>query len=190
MKMRSVFCFIWGFMALSLFTLQSHGEEAKGFIETLGREAIETLTNPNAPEGEIESKFAQLLDRDFAVSEIASFVLGKYNRGASPETKQKFQSIFRERLKKSYAARFKQYRGVKFNVKSAAPAGADYSVVKSTIQEAKANAPLVNVDWKVRGKKIFDVIIGDVSMATTLRSEYASAITEKGGLEQFIQSKS
>ncbi len=193
MKMRSLFSLIAFVFALNQSAAQAQGDEAKTFIETLGKEAIETLTNPHTPDNEIESKFASLLERDFAIPEIASFVLGKNNRGASPETKQKFQTIFKERLKKSYASRFKQYRGVKFNVKSTVPAGSNGMAVKSTIQENKPNAPLVDVEWKVRkignAWKIFDVSIDGVSMATTLRSEYASAITNKGGLEQFVNSK-
>lgn len=194
MKTRFLFCLVTLLFAFIPLSAKAEADEAKKFIETLGKEAIETLTNPQTPDDEIEKRFEKFLDRDFALPEIAAFVLGKYNREISSETKQKFLSIFRERLKISYAARFKQYRGVKFNVKSASPAGSNGVAVKSTIQEAKPNAPLVGVEWKVRkinqGWKIFDVSIDGVSMATTLRTEYASAITNRGGLEQFLQSKS
>jgi phospholipid transport system substrate-binding protein len=193
MKVRSILYPIIALIAFSVSTAFAAPSDPKEFIKTLGKEAIDTLTDPNKPDSEIESQFANLLDRDFAVMEIAKFVLGKYNRGASDEQKEKFKNIFRDRLKKSYASRFKQYRGVKFTVKSASPAGDSRSEVKSTMQEAKPNAPLVSVEWKLKklnGEwKIFDVLIDGVSMATTLRSEYASAITQKGSLEQFIASK-
>lgn len=171
-KLKLILLFL--FVTPMLCSVQAD-ESHSAVVDKLGREAINTLTNPSSDLAEIESKFLVLLTRDFAVKDIAQFVLGRYWRTTNEEQRSRFVSIFQDRLKKAYASRFKEFSGVNFKVKNSRQE-ADYGVVSSTIQ--KAGGPEVSVDWWVKGGKIHDVVVSGVSMRSTLRDDYNSLVSQ------------
>lgn len=155
---------------------------AKNYVQDLGTRAINTLTNSTLPDAQIGPAFRKLLDEGFAVPEIGKFVLGRHWRQASEQQQTKFIGIFKTRLEHSYAARFREYKGVKFAVKEGRVEGDNGVIVNSTIQ--KPGGPIIHVDWKIYdtagNPKIYDVIVDGVSMSITLRSEYASILGKSG----------
>lgn len=157
---------------------------AKEFIEDLGRRAIDSLTKPEVSQGELETSFQALLKEGFDVHAIGQFVMGRYWNRMTPEQQTRFIPLFENRLKKSYANRFQEYRGVAFVVKGARQEG-DGFIVSSTIQ--KPGGPLTPVDWRVRGGKIHDVKVEGVSMSITIRDEYSASIqSSNGDIEKFL----
>ncbi len=158
---------------------------SKSFIEDLGSRAIQTLTNSNDSLEQIEDQFVALLQEGFDIHHIASFVMGRYWRQATTPQQNRFIEIFKKRLKKAYASRFREYRGVNFEVGEASPrAGADF--VKSTIQ--KPGGPKTDVEWRVKSGKVQDVIVDGISMSVTLRDDYSSLLSQKNGnIEEFLK---
>jgi phospholipid transport system substrate-binding protein len=159
-------------------------ESAKIFIEDLGRRAIESLTKSGVSQSELESNFQSLLEEGFDVQAIGQFVMGRYWNRMSPDQQDRFIPRFKNRLKKSYANRFQEYRGVEFKVKEARQEG-HYIIVFSTIQ--KPGGPLTPVDWRVRDGKIHDVKVEGVSMSITIRDEYSALVqSNNGDIEKFL----
>lgn len=159
-------------------------DSAKSFIEDLGRRAIESLTKPGASQSQLESNFQSLLEEGFDVQAIGQFVMGRYWNRMSPDQQDRFIPRFKNRLKKSYANRFQEYRGVAFKVKEARQEG-HYIIVFSTIQ--KPGSPLTPVDWRVRDGKIHDVKVEGVSMSITIRDEYSALVqSNNGDIEKFL----
>ena len=159
--------------------------DSKSLIEDLGNRAITTLTNSTESSDMIESNFLKLFDEGFDVRNIANFVMGRYWRQATPDQQERFIKIFRTRVKKAYASRFREYKGVKFVIgKVHNRHGSDY--VESTIQ--KPNGPLTNVEWRVKKDKIQDVKVEGVSMSVTMRDDYNSLLSQKNGdIEAFLK---
>ena len=159
-------------------------DSAKNFIEDLGRRAIESLTTPGASQSQLESNFESLLEEGFDVQSIGQFVMGRYWGRMSPDQQARFIPLFENRLKKSYANRFQEYRGVAFKVKDARQEGG-HVIVSSTIQ--KPGGPLTPVDWRVRDGKIHDVKVEGVSMSITIRDEYSALVqSNNGDVEKFL----
>lgn len=157
---------------------------AKGFIEDLGSRAIASLTKPGVPQSQLESSFQSLLKEGFDIQEIGRFVMGRYWRHMGSDQQDRFIILFENRLKKSYANRFQEYRGVQFTVKDARQEG-DHVIVSSTIQ--KPGGPLTPVDWRVRDGKIHDVKVEGVSMSVTIRDEYSALIQANNeDIEKFL----
>ncbi len=158
--------------------------DSKSLIEDLGNRAIETLTNSTDSNDAIEAKFLRLFDEGFEVRNIASFVLGRYWKQATPDQQDRFVKIFKTRVKKAYASRFKEYKGVKFIVgKVSSRQGSDY--VDSSIQ--KPGGPKTDVEWRVKHGKIQDVKVEGVSMSITMRDDYNSLLGQKdGNIEAFL----
>ncbi|MBX3486672.1 MAG: ABC transporter substrate-binding protein [Candidatus Paracaedibacteraceae bacterium] len=159
--------------------------DSKSLIEDLGNRAIKTLTNSSDSNDTIEENFLKLFDEGFDVRNIASFVMGRYWKQASPAEQDRFVKIFKNRVKKAYASRFKEYKGVKFHiVKVVVRHGSDY--VDSTIQ--KPNGPKTDVEWRVKNGKIQDVKVEGVSMGVTMRDDYNSLLGQKNGnIEAFLK---
>jgi phospholipid transport system substrate-binding protein len=83
-----------------------------------------------------------------------------------------------------YTQRFGDYKGQKFEVKSARPVGNDDVLVSSFIVPTDGSDN-IQVDWRVRNRggsiKIVDVLVAGVSMSVTQRSDFSSVIQRGGG---------
>ena len=64
-----------------------------------------------------------------------------------------------------------------------------YTIVNTTFVDSQGRR--VKTDWRLRERdgayKVFDVMVEGVSMAITLRSEYASVIRNAGGLGGLVE---
>ena len=163
-------------------------DSAKAFIEDLGRRAIDSLTKSGVSQSQLESNFQALLEEGFDIEGIGKFVMGRYLNRMSDDQLNRFIPLFKNRLKKSYANRFQEYRGVIFAVKDARQEDDDV-IVTSAIQ--KPGGPSTPVDWRVRGGKIQDVKVEGVSMSITIRDEYGAIIqSNNGDIEKFLSTLS
>jgi len=165
------------------FAQAQPSQAAADFVQSLGDRAIATLADQSASKSEIMETFRTLLNQNFDVRTIGAFVLGRYWRTADDQQKAEYLDLFQQMIVNVYAERFSQYAGETFKVTGSRPEGERDVVVSS--QVLRPNGPPVNVAWRVRqrdsGFKIVDVIVENVSMSVTQRSEFASVIESNGG---------
>ena len=154
-------------------------------ISNLGSRALEVL-GKDASQSQRVARFRELLREDFAVPEIARFVLGRYWNVATEEQRAEFVKLFEEYIALAYSTRLAEYTGETFKVTGSRP-DADGAIVSSQIVRPAGAAP-VKVDWRLTGRngayKISDVSVDGISMAVTQRSEFASVIQHNGGQVQ------
>lgn len=157
-------------------------EEA--FIQSLGDNAIEILTNKKVTQEKRSSLFHKLMRSSFDLKTIARFVLGRNWRAASVEERKEYLDLFESLVVKTYSDRFALYTGEGFKVVSSKKEGKKDFVVNSQITRQNG-APATSVAWRVRNKKgkrsIIDVMVEGVSMSVTQRQEYSSVIRRNGG---------
>src|SRR5262245_14545839 len=156
------------------------------FIDQLGKDAIQSLTQQDLNPTERRSRFRELLDKSVNVPGIGRFVLGRYWNVATEEERKEYLTLFEQLIVQTYADRFSQYSGEKFNVGKVMtdPNNNKYATVATTV--LRPNNQVVRVDWRVRQEadgswRVVDVVIEGVSMSLTQRSEFASVIQSKGG---------
>lgn len=165
----------------------SHLDASTKFISDLANEAIETLTDKSNTSEERRDKFRKLFRDGFAVNGIARFVAGRYWRKAPDAERTEYLALFEDVIVNTWADRFSQYSGQKFEVKSA---------VDATPAKSKENVALieslfftiptspVRIEWRVASKgdlfKIVDVKLEGISMATTQRDEFNSVVSKSG----------
>ena len=159
-------------------------DAARSLIDGMAAEAISVLSAPGRTDAQIAVKFHDILEKNFDFKGIARFVLGRYWRVATPEQQAEYQSLFGNYIVGIYANRFRQYSGETVSVTGSRPDGDDV-IVASKINLTSSPQP-VQVEWKVvtdeTGKlRVADVIIEQVSMSITQRSEFASIIQNGGG---------
>jgi phospholipid transport system substrate-binding protein len=157
--------------------------DAEKFINGLGADAIGSLTGSNLSSADREARFDGLLKANFDMPGISKFVLGRYWKIATPDQQAEFAQLLEKLLTQSYAKAFAQYSGQKFAVTGARSNDDGSTIVNSTINQP--NGDIIRLDWRVEdeaGKPtITDLLVEGVSLRTTHRSDFASAIQSNGG---------
>ncbi len=159
-------------------------EDASAFLASLTDRAFAQLSDESLSMPERRQRFRVLFREHFDVPAIGRFVLGRYWRKAKPPVRKDFLSVFEEIMVQRFAPKFANYAQTKFEIGIVRPLREKGQyLIASTVVRAEGE-PL-KIDWRVRDKdgrlKILDVLGEGVSMALTLRSEYATVIKRSGG---------
>ena len=162
---------------------------ASAFMQKLGDQAIHDLIDAAVPTPERQARFRRLLNEHFDMPAISRFVLGRYWRTADEAQRAEFQKLFEDFIVGSYSARFSEYRGEAFKV-----TGSNVESGGTVLVHSKIHMPTsedIRVDWRVRGRDgdfaILDIVVEGVSMAVTQRSEFASVIQSRGGVDGLLE---
>lgn len=163
-------------------------KEEEKFIQNLGDEAINVINRSGITTKEVQSKFHDLLSKNFAVESIARYSLGKNFRVLSKSEKKDFLKCSKNMLIRMYSSRFSEYKYSKFVVTGSRKKSAKQILVTSKI--IVPNKEDISVVWSVflsKGSmKVYDVIISDVSVSYIQQSEFAGKIS-KEGLAKFLK---
>jgi phospholipid transport system substrate-binding protein len=155
-----------------------------GFIQELGDQAIKIIADKSLNQGTRREQFGKLFTASFDVPAIGRFVLGRYWRTATPQQQTDYLKLFGAYVVSVYSERFANYSGEKFKVLGSRKEDDSASTVSSEIERPNGGPP-IHIDWRVvkgaEGFKITDVIVENLSMAVTQRSEFASIIDRGGG---------
>lgn len=173
--------------AAGVFVLVGTGYAAPGtgqddFIRSVGREAIDSLTDKKLTDQERQERFRVILRRTFELPLIARFTLGRFWRRTTPEQRKEYLGLFEDFIVQAYAVRFRDYSGETFSVSKVREINDTDVMVFSDI--ALKDGRKIVVYWRVRGKdhfKIIDVIVEGVSMVITQRDEFSAIISQNGG---------
>lgn len=162
---------------------------ATAFVQELGRDAMKELADRAIPPSEREARFRRLLVDRFDMPAISKFVLGRYWRSANETQRAEFQGLFVDFIVGSYAARFSDYLGEGVKVTGSSADDGGTILVHSMIDLPSAEA--VRVDWRLRGADddfvIVDLIVEGVSLEVTQRSQFASIIQSRGGIDGLME---
>jgi phospholipid transport system substrate-binding protein len=157
-------------------------EAAAKFVESLSKQALNTLQDPSNTLDEREAKVRELLDKNFDLPLIGRYVLGPAWRKATPEQQDTYQELFKEWVLRTYSRRLGGYTGQKFEIIGAKPLGDNDALVDTSI--SRPSGPPIKAGWRVRADddsfKILDVMVEGVSMVVTQRSEFRAVVRRKG----------
>lgn len=172
-------------MAEPVLEISAKNEQgALNFVKATAEKGLTFLSRPNSTEAEKTAEFKKLLNNSFDMDSIARFSLGRYWNTANVAQKKEYTALFKKMVINVYTQRFGDYKGQKFEVKSARPVGNGDVLVMSQIIPTDGSDS-IQVDWRVRNKagtyKIVDVLVAGVSMSVTQRSDFSSVIQRGGG---------
>ena len=125
----------------------------------------------------------------FDFERMTALAMGRNWRNATPEQQKQLVDQFRTLLVRTYSGALNQYRDQTFDFKPLrADPGASDVVVKTEAMR-QGQAP-VQLDYGMTKKdgtwKVYDVIVGGVSLVTNYRDEFASQI-QSGGVDGLIK---
>lgn len=158
---------------------------ARTFIESLSKQAVESLADPKVSRPDRIERFRRLFNDSFAVEAIGRWILGRHWRAATETERTEYLGLFEDLMVVSYVDRFAEYTGDSLKVYRSIVENENTVTIFSEIVRPNGGQP-VRVDWRVgRNKsgvfKIVDVLVEGTSMSNTMRSDFTSVINQKGG---------
>ena len=169
------------FVLTFLYPLVSYSDEnlasSKVFVEKLGKQVVEKVSNTEITELERYNNFKKLYLSSFDNYYISRFVLGRYWKTIDKGVQKKFVDSFNNYIVATYAPKFKGWEGTFKAVESLFEN--NYYNVKMDI--LNKDGPTLKMMWKMylnknKEFKILDVNIDGVSMLVTQRAEFLSVI--------------
>lgn len=169
------------FVLVFLYPLVSYSDEnlasSKVFVEKLGKQVVEKVSNTEITELERYNNFKKLYLSSFDNYYISRFVLGRYWKTIDKGIQKKFVDSFNNYIVATYAPKFKGWEGTFKAVESLFEN--NYYNVKMDI--LNKDGPTLKMMWKMylnknKEFKILDVNIDGVSMLVTQRAEFLSVI--------------
>jgi len=158
---------------------------AGAFLSELSSRAIAELTEPGLSEAEKEARFRALIREGFDIHKIGRFVLGRYWRRASKSQREAFLAVFEDMIVYRFLPLFADYSGEALVVGNVRQFSDNPNLFSVSSDLKRPDGAPVQVDWRIHGKdgkyRILDVVAEGVSIAVTLRSEYASVLKQNGG---------
>ena len=169
------------FALIFLYPIVSYSDEnlasSKVFVEKLGKQVVEKVSNTEITELERYNNFKKLYLSSFDNYYISRFVLGRYWKTIDKSVQKKFVDTFNNYIVATYAPKFKGWEGTFKAVESLFEN--NYYNVKMDI--LNKDGPTLKMMWKMylnknKEFKILDVNIDGVSMLVTQRAEFLSVI--------------
>ncbi|KLN60474.1 hypothetical protein WH96_12185 [Kiloniella spongiae] len=159
-------------------------DDAGQFLKALQEKAITQLSNEDVSVEEREKQFRALLNENFDVEGIARFVIGKYWRKAETDHRKEFTTIFEDVMVQRFLPTFSQYAGSEFRVTKVVPKKSFFIVFSKVKTE---NGEPAQILWRIEKKDdssdyiITDIAAEGISLRSTYRSDYTSALKSLGG---------
>ena len=171
------------FLILALIFIPIHSfsdekiEQSKYFVENLGKQVVEKVSNINLTESERIVNFRNLYLDAFDNYYISRFVLGRYWKRLDSNMRKQFVESFNDYIVFTYAPKFKGWEGT-FKATDSLLENNYYNVKMDVLNK---DGPTLKFMWKIyldknKNFKILDVNIDGVSMLVTQRAEFMSVI--------------
>ena len=150
---------------------------SKVFVEKLGKEVIEKVSNTLISDEERHENFKKLYLSSFDNYYISRFVLGRYWKTIDKGARIKFVESFNKYIVDTYAPKFKGWEGT-FKATDSLIENNYYNVKMDILNK---EGPTLKMIWKMylnknKEFKILDVNIDGISMLITQRAEFLSVI--------------
>ena len=175
--------YLRNFLILALIFIPIHSfsdekiEQSKYFVENLGKQVVEKVSNINLSESERIVNFRNLYLDSFDNYYISRFVLGQYWKRLDSNMRKQFVESFNNYIVTTYAPKFKGWEGT-FKATDSLLENNYYNVKMNVLNK---DGPTLKFMWKIyldknKDFKILDVNIDGVSMLVTQRAEFMSVI--------------
>lgn len=183
------------FLALLSFSTLSVAEIGPDeLVKKTADEVLEIVKNDKDIQAGDQQKIFALAEAkilpNFDFDRVSRLVLGRNWSNATPEQQAEFQKEFRSLLLRTYASALSKYRDqtIKYLPFRSQP-GATKASVKTQILQPGGQP--IGIDYTLEkgpnGWKVYDIVIENVSLVTSYRSQFNDEIRQSGGMDGLIK---
>ena len=156
-------------------------------VKTVTLEVVELITKDKEIQAGNRAKLVQLIDAKvlphFNFGAMTALALGQSWNKANPEQKKRLTEEFRTLLVRTYASALAAYSEQKFDFRPlrAKPSDTDVTVQVRVLQPGSQPVPIdYSMEKTASGWKVYDVMVGGVSLVANYRTEFNNAVRESG----------
>ena len=163
-------------------------------VKNVTLEVVELITKEKGNRAKIVSVIEEKVLPHFNFTAMTALAVGQNWGKASPEQKKRLTEEFRTLLVRTYASALAAYSEQKFDFRPlrAKPTDTDVTVNVRVLQPGGQPVTLdYSMEKTANGWKVYDVLVGGVSLVANYRTEFANAVRSSGidGLIKDLQTK-
>lgn len=163
-------------------------------VKNVTLEVVELITKEKGSRAKIVSVIEEKVLPHFNFTAMTALAMGQNWGKASPEQKKRLTEEFRTLLVRTYASALAAYSEQKFDFRPlrAKPTETDVTVNVRVLQPGGQPVTLdYSMEKTANGWKVYDVMVGGVSLVANYRTEFANAVRTSGidGLIKDLQTK-
>ena len=168
-------------------------EAPDAMVRRVAEEVITIIRTDPAVQAGNQARIREVIETkllpNFDFTRMTALAMGKNWRTASPEQQQKLTDEFRALLVRTYSGALGRYRDEKIDYKPLRSSPADTEVTVRTAVLKPGGQP-VQIDYSMEkvasGWKVYDVVVGGVSLVTNYREEFNQQV-QNGGVDGLIK---
>jgi phospholipid transport system substrate-binding protein len=167
-------------------------------VKNVTTEVVELITKDKEIRSGNRAKLIQVIEAKvlphFNFSSMTALAMGQNWSKATPEQKKRLVEEFRTLLVRTYASALAAYSEQRFDFRPlrARPTDTDVIVNVRVIQPGAQPVPIdYSMEKTAAGWKVYDVMVGGVSLVANYRTEFNATVREVGieGLIRTLQAK-
>jgi phospholipid transport system substrate-binding protein len=167
-------------------------------VKNVTTEVVEIIAKDKEIRSGNRAKLIEVIDAKvlphFNFGSMTALAMGQNWRTATPEQKKQLIDAFRTLLVRTYASALAAYSEQKFDYRPlrAKPTDTDVTVQVRVIQPGAQPVPIdYSMEKTPSGWKVYDVMVGGVSLVANYRTEFANVVRNSGidGLIKDLQTK-
>jgi len=188
---------------VSVFWLSGHAQSPEPtppdvLVKNVTLEVVEIIAKDKEIRSGSRAKLIEVIDArvlpHFNFGSMTALAMGQNWKAATPEQKKQLVDAFRTLLVRTYASALAAYSEQKFDFRPlrAKPTDTDVTVQVRVIQPGAQPVPIdYSMEKTPSGWKVYDVMVGGVSLVANYRTEFAAAVRNSGidGLIKDLQTK-
>jgi phospholipid transport system substrate-binding protein len=181
-------------LALLLVALPVHAQEGPdALVKRVSEDVLQIVKSDARVQAGDQARIREVIETKllpyFDFQRMTALAMGRNWRSATPEQQQKLTDEFRQLLVRTYSGAFTQYRNQTLNFKPLrADANATDVVVRTEV--VRPGQSPVQIDYSMEktpaGWKVYDVLVGGVSLVTNYRDEFNGQV-QSGGIDGLIK---
>ena len=167
-------------------------------VKTVTTEVVELIAKDKAIQSGDRAKLIQVIEAKvlphFNFQSMTALAMGQSWNKATPEQKKRLTDEFKTLLVRTYASALAAYSEQRFDYRPlrAKPTDTDVTVQVRVIQSGAQPVPIdYSMEKTGTGWKVYDVMVGGVSLVANYRTEFNSTVRDAGvdGLIKNMQAK-
>ena len=167
-------------------------------VKSVTLEVVELITKDKEIKAGNRAKLIQLIDAKvlphFNFGAMTALAMGQNWNRANPDQKKRLTEEFRTLLVRTYASALAAYSEQKFDFRPlrAKPTDTDVTVQVRVLQQGAQPVPIdYSMEKTASGWKVYDVMVGGVSLVANYRTEFGNVVRESGidGLVKNLNTK-
>jgi phospholipid transport system substrate-binding protein len=167
-------------------------------VKSVTTEVVELITKDREIRSGSRTKLIEVIETKvlphFSFGSMTALAMGQNWNKATPEQKKRLTEEFRTLLVRTYASALAAYSEQRFDYRPlrAKPTDTDVTVQVRVIQPGAQAVPIdYSMEKTAGGWKVYDVMVGGVSLVANYRTEFSNTVRESGidGLIKSLQAK-